>query len=140
MEIAAADFVRDYDAIRFVRFAVFVDEQRIDADLEMDDRDEHCEHVLARDDRGEPVGTGRIDFAYGGKIGRVAVLARVRGAGVGAAMMAALQALASERGLTRVWCNAQLSAAPFYAKLGYAEVGATFEEAGIPHVRMERAL
>ncbi len=139
MNVAAADFDRDYGAIRYLRFAVFVEEQGIAADLEMDDRDVHCEHVLARDG-GEPVGTGRIDVAAGGKIGRVAVLERARGSGVGTAIMNALHVLASERGLTTVWCNAQLSAVPFYSGLGYRAVGDTFEEAGIDHVRMERDL
>jgi predicted GNAT family N-acyltransferase len=140
MRIAAASFERDYDAIRYVRFAVFVDEQRIAADLEMDDRDAHCEHVLARDERGEPVGTGRIDVAAGGKIGRVAVLASARGRGVGTALMRELHEMARARGLAAVWCHAQLSAASFYTGLGYRAVGEVFEEAGIDHVRMQREL
>jgi hypothetical protein len=140
MNVAAADFNRDYAAIRAVRFAVFVDEQRIDPDLEMDDRDPHCAHVLARDARGEAVGTGRIDFAAGGKVGRVAVLASARGTGVGTALMEKLHALALARGVASVWCNAQVSAVPFYCGLGYRIVGERFEEAGIDHVRMERDL
>jgi predicted GNAT family N-acyltransferase len=140
VNVTAADFERDYEAIRFVRFTVFVDEQRVPPDIEMDDRDPHCEHLLARDGRGEPVGTGRLDVAAGGKIGRVAVLASARGSGVGTALMRALHALASERGLSAVWCNAQLTAVPFYSGLGYRTVGTTFEEAGIDHVRMEREL
>ncbi len=94
MNVTAADFQRDYDAIRGVRFAVFVDEQRIDPDIEMDDRDAQCEHVLAWDARGEAVGTGRIDFGAGGKVGRVAVLARARRTGVGTALMESLHELA----------------------------------------------
>jgi predicted GNAT family N-acyltransferase len=123
-----------------VRFAVFVDEQRIDANLEMDDRDALCEHVLAWDARGETVGTGRIDFAGGGKVGRVAVLATARGTGVGTALMEKLHELARSRGMAAVWCNAQVSAVPFYLRLGYRVVGERFEEAGIEHVRMEREL
>jgi len=143
MKVTAADFQRDNAAIRRVRFAVFVDEQRIDPDLEMDDRDPHCEHVLAWDAHGDAVGTGRIDFApsgKSGKVGRVAVLASARGTGVGKALMEQLHALARSRGSTTVWCNAQVSAAPFYAGLGYRIVGERFEEAGIDHVRMEREL
>jgi predicted GNAT family N-acyltransferase len=140
MNVTTADFQRDYAAIRRVRFAVFVDEQRIDASLEMDDRDAHCEHVLAWDARGEPVGTGRIDFAASGKVGRVAVLASARGTGVGTALMEKLHDLARPRGIAAVWCNAQVSAVPFYLRLGYRMVGERFEEAGIEHVRMEREL
>ena len=140
MNVTAADFQRDYAAIRRVRFAVFVDEQRIDADLEMDDRDPHCEHVLAWDARGEAVGTGRIDFAAGGKVGRVAVLASARRTGVGTALMEKLHELARSREAGTVWCNAQVSAVPFYLGLGYRIVSERFDEAGIDHVRMERAL
>jgi predicted GNAT family N-acyltransferase len=140
MNVTAADFDRDHAAIRAVRFAVFVDEQRIDPDLEMDDRDPHCEHVLARDALGDAVGTGRIDFAAGGKVGRVAVLASARGTGIGTALMEKLHELALARGITAVWCNAQVAAAPFYLRLGYRIVSEKFEEAGIDHVRMERTL
>jgi predicted GNAT family N-acyltransferase len=140
LRVAEADFERDYAAIRGIRFAVFVDEQQISPDLEMDDRDAHCVHLLARDERGEPVGTGRIDFATGAKVGRVAVLARARGRGVGTALMAEAQELARRRGAATVWCNAQVSAVPFYSKLGYRITSAPFYEAGIEHVRMELAL
>jgi predicted GNAT family N-acyltransferase len=140
MNVAAADFDRDYAAIRAVRFAVFVDEQRIDPALEIDDRDPDCEHVVAWDERGEAVGTGRIDFAARGKVGRVAVLASARGTGVGTALMAKLHELALARGIAAVWCNAQVSAVPFYLGLGYRIVSERFQEAGIDHVRMEHTL
>jgi len=100
MRVTDAVFERDYTAIRGVRFAVFVDEQRIDPDLEMDDRDAHCEHVLAWNARDEVVGTGRIDFAAGGKVGRVAVLASERGSGVGTALMGG-RAASQQCGATR---------------------------------------
>jgi predicted GNAT family N-acyltransferase len=54
--------------------------------------------------------------------------------------MQRLHAIAREAGLPSVWCHAQLTAVPFYERLGYARLGATFEEAGIEHVRMELAL
>lgn len=140
MKITEADFVRDYGAIRRVRFAVFVDEQRISPDLEMDDRDPHCVHLLASDTDGTAVGTGRIDFADGAKVGRVAVLASARGRGVGTALMEKAHTLVRARGLAAVWCNAQVSAVPFYVGLGYVITSEPFEEAGIEHVRMQRQL
>jgi predicted GNAT family N-acyltransferase len=94
----------------------------------------------APDSRRTPRGTGRIDIDAGGKIGRVAVESGVRRSGVGSAIMQALHGIAASRGLRRVWCHAQLSAAPFYARLGYRAVGAEFEEAGIPHIKMERVI
>lgn len=75
MQITLARYDADYAAIRGVRFAVFVDEQSVPAEIELDERDPHCVHVLAHDAESRPVGTGRIDLDAGGKIGRVAVLA-----------------------------------------------------------------
>ncbi len=136
MLVRLADFATDHAAIRRVRFAVFVDEQRVPADLEMDERDSQCVHVLAIAD-AEAIGTGRIDLALSGKIGRVAVLAAYRGTGVGTALMEQLHGVAHGAGLVRVWCNAQITAAPFYSGLGYRTTGKPFQEAGIEHIEME---
>ena len=140
MNITVADFERDYAAIRGVRFAVFVDEQQIPRELEMDDRDVACVHWLALDESGGAVGTVRLDLDADGKVGRLAVLAHERGRGVGRALMERLHERARTQGLARVWCHAQTSAAPFYTRLGYRISSEPFEEAGIEHVLMERAL
>jgi predicted GNAT family N-acyltransferase len=139
LRIRVADFQTDFDAIRFVRETVFWLEQRVPRDLEFDDRDAACIHLLALDDEA-PIGTARLDLALGGKIGRVAVLAARRRSGVGAALMERLHEIARERGLTRVWCNAQISAQAFYERLGYGATGEPFDEAGIEHIRMQRTL
>jgi predicted GNAT family N-acyltransferase len=140
MNIIVADFERDYAAIRGVRFAVFVDEQRIPRELEMDDRDSACVHWLALDETGGAIGTVRLDVDAGGKVGRLAVLARERGSGVGRALMERVHEHARAQRLASVWCHAQSSAAPFYTRLGYRVTSEPFEEAGIEHVRMEHAL
>jgi len=140
LEIRLASYEADFAAIRSVRFIVFVDEQSVPADIELDERDRHCIHVLAHDAAGQPVGTGRIDLDQGGKIGRVAVLARSRGTGVGTSLMQELHEIAARAALPSVWCNAQLSAAPFYSKLGYVVASEPFLEAGISHVSMRRYL
>jgi predicted GNAT family N-acyltransferase len=134
--VRPADFVIDHAAIRRVRFAVFVAEQGVPEEIELDDRDPACVHVLAFEN-AEPVGTGRVDLDAAGKIGRVAVLATARGRGVGTELMQQLHAIARDRGLPSVWCHAQVTAVPFYARLGYRASGERFAEAGIPHVRME---
>lgn len=139
MRVRDADFTADFASIRHVRATVFIDEQRVPLELEFDDRDGHCRHVLAFDG-DTPVATGRLDLDYGGKIGRVAVVASHRRSGVGKAIMQRLHEIAHEQHHPRLWCNAQLTAVPFYEGLGYHSVGPTFEEAGIDHVRMERDL
>lgn len=136
--IRQADYDADRAAIRSVRFAVFVAEQDVPPEIEIDDRDPFCVHVLAFED-GTPVGTGRIDLAAG-KVGRLAVLAKVRGRGLGAGLMNSLHGIASDNSLSHVWCHAQVMAVPFYERMGYRVTGEPFDEANIAHVRMERVL
>jgi predicted GNAT family N-acyltransferase len=138
MHVRTADFGVDYAAIRRIRLEVFVDEQGVPEELELDDRDAACTHVLAIDDAGAAVGTGRIDTD--GKIGRVAVRAGARRTGVGLAMMELLHQVARERDLAEVWCHAQISALSFYRRLGYTALGEVFLEAGIEHVEMRRRM
>lgn len=134
-----ADFAADFASIRSLRETVFIDEQKVPPELEFDDRDPLCRHVLVFDGR-EPVGTGRLDLDYGGKVGRVAVAATHRRGGVGKLVMERLHSIAREHGQASLWCHAQVTAAPFYERLGYVRTGPTFLEAGIVHVRMEHAL
>jgi predicted GNAT family N-acyltransferase len=125
--------------LRAIRFEVFVDEQNVPPEIEMDDRDPHCIHFLACSG-DEAVGTARIDIEHDGKVGRLAVVARCRGQGIGRALMERCHEIAADRGLARVWCNAQVSAVPFYQSLGYRVEGDVFDEAGIDHLKMTRSL
>lgn len=137
--VRVADFDADNAAIRRIRFTVFVDEQHVPEELEIDDRDRECVHVLAFDG-DTPVGTARIDLPKAGKVGRLAVAAESRRRGIGTALMERLHAIAQAHGLTHVWCHAQLAAMPFYERLGYQASGEIFDEADIPHLRMDRDL
>jgi predicted GNAT family N-acyltransferase len=138
MLVCIADFAKDFPSLHRVRQTVFIDEQHVPAELEFDDRDPVCLHLLAIAD-GAPIGTGRLDVEHG-KIGRVAVLAAHRRKGVATQLMARLHELARAQGLSQVWCNAQISARPFYERLGYRSSGDVFDEAGIPHIKMDRPL
>lgn len=121
-----------------IRESVFVAEQGVPAEIELDEWDAHCEHALACDGGGRAVGTGRL--LPDGHIGRMAVLREWRGSGVGGAILAALIDRARARGMTRVVLNAQTHAERFYSRFGFAVSGAEFMEAGIPHVEMHREL
>src|SRR4249920_1757538 len=125
------------DAIR-VREAVFVVEQRVPAEIELDEWDPQSDHALAVEPGGDVVGTGRL--LPDGHVGRMAVLRDWRGRGVGGTILAALVGRAAERGMTRLVLNAQTHAVPFYARYGFAVFGDEFMEADIPHVAMARDL
>jgi predicted GNAT family N-acyltransferase len=128
----------DASALRAVREAVFVVEQAIPASLEWDDADAACLHALAEDGAGRAIGCARL--LPDGAIGRVAVLAPWRGKGVGDALMRALIDAARAAGHPRVMLHSQVHACGFYARLGFVAVGDDYEEAGIPHRTMARAL
>ncbi|MCD9031994.1 GNAT family N-acetyltransferase [Luteimonas sp. Y-2-2-4F] len=121
-----------------VRGEVFVAEQGVPESLERDDRDAHSVHVLARDAAGAPIGAARL--APGRRIGRMAVLRAWRGRGVGDALLDALLDEARAQGLAEVSLHAQAPAIGFYARHGFLPEGERFEEAGIAHQAMRRAL
>lgn len=125
-----------------LRKAVFVEEQRIPAPLDEDGADPDALHALVRNRFGSAVATGRL-LALGdgqSKIGRMAVHAALRGSGVGRAMLGGLVEAARARGDRSVMLHAQASAVPFYLRTGFVPVGPVFEEAGISHQEMRRAL
>jgi YbgC/YbaW family acyl-CoA thioester hydrolase len=130
---------RDAQAIRT---AVFVDEQKIPADMEWDEADVAAVHAVALNRFGRPLATGRLLQHVPGvaKIGRMAVTQTMRSSGVGRAVLDALMKAARERGDREALLHAQLSAAPFYTRAGFTTRGAVFEEAGIPHIEMVRSL
>ena len=128
-----------------LRVRVFVDEQRVPHEEEVDDYDALPEeyvgalHVLSSR-RGEALGTGRLIYAKRpaetAKIGRVAVSQSARGLGVGRAVMELLHEEARKRGISEVELGAQLHAIPFYEKLGYQAYGDVFLDANIEHRMM----
>ena len=125
-------------ALYQIREQVFVREQGVPPELERDEADATCMHVIARDAAGEAVGAGRI--TPGGRIGRMAVLAAWRGRGVGEAMLQALLGHARDRGLAEVQLHAQAPAIGFYAGRGFSSTGDRFQEAGIEHQAMRLPL
>jgi predicted GNAT family N-acyltransferase len=134
--IATTDAQRD-DAFA-VRIAVFVAEQGIPREEELDELDDVAVHCIGYAD-GEPVAAGRLVIMDGyGKIGRMAVLASHRGTGLGVAVLSALEAAGIERGLTLFRLSAQLTARGFYDRAGYVAVGDVYDEVGIPHIAMEK--
>ncbi len=124
-----------------IRTAVFVEEQRIPAELEWDEADDTAVHAVAINRLGQPVATGRLLVTEGTtKIGRMAVHRFVRGTGVGEIVLRTLAGVATRRGDTAIVLHAQRTAQPFYARLGFHPEGAPFEEAGIPHLTMRCTL
>ena len=129
-------------AAKAIRSEVFIVEQKIPIEVEWDEADAQCVHAVAFNRLGLPLATGRLlqPAPQLARIGRMASSQAVRGAGVGRAVLDALLQAARDRGDTEVVLHAQLSAAPFYSRAGFNARGAVFEEAGIAHIEMTRAL
>jgi len=131
------------DAAYAIRHAVFVVEQGIPAELEIDAYDPIAEHALAFVD-GQCVATTRIYLdeqdPSKAKIGRMAVLKDFRGQGIGTALLGEAIRVGMMQSVSVFELHAQQSAAPFYAKLQFKPDGAIFDEVGIPHQRMRLVL
>ena len=134
--IESGDWGALHSAAMQVRERVFIKEQGVPADIERDANDATSRHVIAFGPEGEAIGTGRL--LPDGHIGRLAVLKKWRGKGVGAALFERLLQLAREAGMHQLALHAQTPAAGFYARYGFATQGAEFYEAGLPHITMAR--
>ena len=131
----------DAAGLRALRFAVFVDEQGVPADEELDSDDDVAVHAVAVRG-GVVVGTGRLVLAspLEARVGRMAVRATVRRQGVGGALLRFLEAEARSRGVERIVLHAQAYVRGFYDKHGYVAEGGPFTEAGIEHISMAKTL
>jgi predicted GNAT family N-acyltransferase len=120
-------------AAQAVRFVVFVDEQHVPAEEEIDEHDRTGD---------TPIAAGRYYRIAGStaQVGRMAVLAEYRGRRVGRQLLDALVDDARRRGFARVALNAQDHAVAFYAKAGFTPFGDTLVECDILHQPMELAL
>lgn len=133
---SAADIARCHT----IRRAVFVEEQGVPAELEVDGRDPDAVHFLASVD-GALLGCARMRLVDGvAKAERVAVLLSTRGQGVGRALMRRMEDEARALGATRLKLSAQVPVIPFYERIGYTCFSDEFIEAGIPHRWMDRRL
>ena len=134
----------ELEAAFSLRIRVFVGEQGVPADIELDEFDtaDDTVHAVALHD-GVVIGTGRLlpDVdGNGPHIGRMAVEQERRRDGIGGRVLNFLEQQGRERGFRQITLHAQEYVKSFYAGHGYREVGEVFEEAGIPHREMVKDL
>ena len=132
----------DWDSCKrdatLIRHEVFVQEQHVPIEEELDLEDPRCIHAVAYDEQGLAVGTGRL--LPNAHIGRMAVRASYRGRGVGSDLLRALVNEARRHQYLEVVLAAQVHAQPFYAAHGFVAEGGVFLDAGIEHVTMRHLL
>lgn len=123
-----------------LRMDVFVKEQGVPAEIEMDEFDPICRHVVAVNRLGHAVATGRLVTEAPGvaRVGRMAVARELRGGNLGRLVLDKLLEASRDRGDKEVVLHAQVHAQNFYGRAGFEPEGAVYEEAGIAHITMRR--
>jgi len=128
---------KDQTSLSEIRRAVFIEEQQVPEELEWDNDDKTCVHVLVTNNN-TPIATGRIKMD--GHIGRMAVLKDYRNKGIGSAVLEALINFSKTLMMKSVYLHAQTTAIPFYEKHGFKISSEEFMDAGIPHRTMKMDL
>ncbi|MFP7168815.1 GNAT family N-acetyltransferase [Terribacillus sp. 7520-G] len=140
MDIIVAENSRQQQDAFQVRTLVFVEEQKVPADLEIDELENESIHFVGYED-DIPGAAGRMRFVNGyAKMERICILKEFRGKHYGNELMRAMEDEAKRRGMQKAKLNAQTQAIPFYERLGYTVVSDEFMDAGIPHKTMTKQL
>jgi len=121
-----------------VRGIVFIEEQEVDWEGEIDEFENTSTHILGEVD-GQPVAAGRLRFIDGwAKLERVAVRPKWRGQGLARDIIAFLMAEADRQGAKKFKLHAQVYLKDLYEQFGFHQEGDVFDECGIPHILMLR--
>ena len=140
MTVKIVETQKELEDAYSVRKTVFVDEQDVPLEEEIDAYEDEAEHFVMYHE-GSPIAAGRFRFVDGyGKVERICVLQEARKTGAGKAIMNAIEKYAREKDIHKLKLNAQTHAIPFYAGLGYEIVSEDFMDAGIPHKTMVKEL
>ena len=123
-----------------IRQSVFVEEQDVPIEEELDEFDSTATHFVLYT-QNKPIGTGRCRLIYNTmKVERICVLKSLRRSGAGKQIMLAIEHYAQNEGVSILKLDAQTHAEGFYQKLGYRTTSEEFLDAGIPHVSMTKNL
>ncbi|MBP2241206.1 putative GNAT family N-acyltransferase [Cytobacillus eiseniae] len=140
MEVKIVSSKKELEEAFSIRKKVFVYEQNVPIEEEIDQYEEKAVHFLLYNDN-TPIGAGRFRTVDGiGKVERICVLSDERKSGSGKAIMEKIEAYAKNEGFSALKLNAQTHAIPFYSKLGYEIISEEFLDAGIPHRTMKKLI
>ncbi|MGK7949849.1 MAG: GNAT family N-acetyltransferase [Xenococcaceae cyanobacterium] len=139
--IKTVEYLAAIEPIRAIRTEVFQIEQKVAEELEFDGLDETAIHLLAYLEN-RPVGTARIRKIDNktAKIERLSVLPKVRNKGIGKQLMVKAIEIITAQNYQKIVIHAQEYIKSLYQKLGFKQIGDTFEEANIHHVKMVKTL
>jgi len=130
------------DAVK-IRQKVFVEEQQVPPELEIDQYEAACVHFVLYDEENQAQATARLlpnKDKNQATLQRMAVYKEARDKGYGRMVVLAVEEFAKKQGFAKIELHGQLTAQNFYEKLGYTPYGEIFDDAGIDHISMEKAL
>jgi predicted GNAT family N-acyltransferase len=140
MQVKIVETEKELQDAYSVRKTVFVEEQQVPVEEEIDEHEGSATHFVLYEDN-EPIGAGRFRVLDGiGKVERICVLKDYRGTGAGKVVMSSIEKYANDKGFSCLKLNAQTHAIPFYSKLGYDVISDEFLDAGIPHKTMKKTI
>ncbi len=132
--IQFSEWSRDADLLTALRHKVFVDEQNVPIEMEIDAMDTQCQHIKASLPDGQLIGTARLLPNH--YVGRMCIAQDYRNQGIGGAILEFIIQHARRENITALYLNAQLKAQAFYQRYGFIADSDIFMEAGIPHIHM----
>ncbi|PYZ97777.1 GNAT family N-acetyltransferase [Alteribacter lacisalsi] len=142
MDIRVVKSEKEKEDAFYVRRVVFVDEQHVPEEEEIDEFEADAIHFVAYDEKNgkKPAGAGRLRIIDDiGKVERICVLKEYRTQGLGEKIMKKIETEAAKHPIEELKLNAQVQAERFYRRLGYETISGEFFDAGIPHVAMRKA-
>ncbi|ALC91824.1 acetyltransferase [Bacillus sp. FJAT-18017] len=140
MDVVLVSNERERQDAFSVRRTVFIEEQHVPEEEEIDQYEDICAHFVLYDGT-KPVGAGRFRVIDGyGKVQRICVLQEARGTGAGSAIMNKIEEYAKSQGVSKLKLDAQVHAIPFYSRLAYEVVSEEFLDAGITHKTMMKTI
>jgi predicted GNAT family N-acyltransferase len=138
MKTIETDWSKHQNELTAIRSKVFIEEQKVPVELEVDEHDPDAIHFLVMNEDKQFIGTARL--LNDGHIGRLAVLKEYRNQGIGTKLLSDILYKAEQMNITRVFLNAQVDAEKFYKNHGFVSQGEVFMDAGIPHIKMTKKL
>lgn len=107
-------------AVHEMRQEIFVNEQGIPQELDKDGLDSKSIHILASDEHGQPVASGRLTIQDDkGILSRIAVVKDFRGLKLGKTIVKKLEEIAKEKKLRQLSLSPHAYLENFYSDLGY---------------------
>lgn len=138
MIVKVVENQKEFNDALSIRRTVFIDEQNVPEDEEIDQHEEDAVHFVLYKENA-PIGAGRFRVVDGyGKVERICVLEEMRKTGAGKQIMTGIEDFARKQQIRKLKLNAQTHAIPFYAGLGYEIISEEFMDAGIPHKTMTK--